>query len=213
MIKVAITDDHILVLQGIEAVLQQEPTVKVVGKFSNPAETLLHLSKERPDILLLDINMPDMNGIDLCYQLTQMYPKLKIIALSSFDETSFVKRILANGACGYLLKNTSTEELMEAFHNVMDGKQFLQKDVQKKMLDDALGNKKSPELLPRLTRREKEVLKAISEERTTQEIAEQLFISPKTVETHRMNLISKLGARNSVGLVRMAMELGLLGKS
>lgn len=210
MITIAITDDHQMVMQGIETMLKYEPDMVVSYKYNTVASTLEGLSKQQPDILLLDINLPDGNGIDLCKQLRCLYPKLKIIALSSFSEIAFVKRILGNGANGYLLKNTSKEELIEAFKTVLDGGQYLQNDIEKKLLQSSLGQKKAASFIPKLTRREKEVLIAISEEMTTQEIADNLFISIKTVETHRMNLISKLGARNSVGLVKIAMEKGLL---
>jgi len=209
MIQIAITDDHELVMQGIESMLQKTD-VTVIGKYTDAAATLDALSSAQPDVLLLDINLPDINGIDLCKQLVKLYAELKIIALSSHDDTSFVKRILRNGAHGYLLKNTGREELLEAFDTVLSGEQYLQKNIQQKLLNQSLGTKKRNTLKPKLTRREKEVLAAICEEHTTQEIAEQLFVSPKTVETHRMNLISKLGARNSVGLVKIAMELELL---
>ena len=209
MITIAITDDHQMVMQGIETMLRYEPDMVISYKYNTVASTLEGLSKQQPDILLLDINLPDGNGIDLCKELTGLYPNLKIIALSSYSEIAFVKRILGNGANGYLLKNTSKEELIEAFKTVLDGGQYLQSDIQKKLLQSSLGQKKSASFIPKLTRREKEVLIAISEELTTQEIADQLFVSVKTVETHRMNLISKLGARNSVGLVKIAMEKGL----
>lgn len=209
MITIAITDDHELVMQGIESMLQKTD-VKVIGKYTHAETTLEALAKTLPDVLLLDINLPDINGIDLCKQLVKLYPALKIIALSSHDDSSFVKRILQNGAHGYLLKNTGKEELLAAFETVLSGGQYLQKDIQQKLLNQSLGTQKRNTLKPKLTRREKEVLAAICEEHTTQEIAEQLFVSPKTVETHRMNLISKLGARNSVGLVKIAMEMELL---
>jgi len=209
MTTIAITDDHELVMQGIESMLKNTD-IKVIGKYTHAETTLKELANVLPDILLLDINLPDINGIDLCKQLTKLYPELKIIALSSHDDTSFVKRILRNGAHGYLLKNTGKEELLEAFETVLSGGQYLQKNIQQKLLNQSLGTKKRNTLNPKLTRREKEVLAAICEEHTTQEIAEQLFVSPKTVETHRMNLISKLGARNSVGLVKIAMEMELL---
>ncbi|CAM4175355.1 response regulator [Zobellia nedashkovskayae] len=210
MITIAITDDHQMVVQGIETMLRYEPDMVISYKYNSVATTVEGLSKQQPDILLLDINLPDGNGIDLCKKLIESFPKLKIIALSSFSEIAFVKRILSNGASGYLLKNTSKEELITAFKTVLDGGQYLQKDIQKKLLQSSLGQKKASSFIPKLTRREKEVLTAISEELTTNEIADKLCISSKTVETHRMNLISKLGARNSVGLIKIAMEKGLL---
>ena len=210
MITIAITDDHQMVMQGIENMLRYEPDIIIPFKYSSVASTIDGLSKQQPDILLLDINLPDGNGIDLCKKLVSLYPKLKIIALSSFSEIAFVRRILSNGASGYLLKNTSKEELITAFNTVLEGGQYLQSDIQKKMLQSSLGKKESSSFIPKLTRRENEVLIAISEELTTQEISEKLCISIKTVETHRMNLISKLGARNSVGLIKNAIEKGLL---
>jgi len=208
--KIAITDDHEMILNGIDSLLDNYPDILIIGKYSNAQETILALQKSLPDVLLLDINLPDINGIDLCKTLLKSYPHLKIIALSNFDETSFVKRILKNGASGYLLKNTNSEELLEAIQTVLRGEQYLQKDIQKKLLTRTIGQTVSNGLKPNLTRREKEVLICISEELTIHETAEKLFISPKTVETHRMNLMSKLGARNSAGLIKIAMEKDLL---
>ena len=209
-IRLAITDDHEMVLKGIETMLDNTPEIKVVGCYKNATDTIENISKDQPDVLLLDINLPDINGIDLCKQLLKKTSDLKIIALTNFDETSFVKRILNNGAHGYLLKNTDKFELLDALKTVLSGEQYLQKDIQKKLLFQAVGKKSISTLHTKLTRREKEVLLAISEELTTQEISEKLFISPKTVETHRMNLMSKLGAKNSVGIIKIAMEKQLL---
>ena len=208
--KIAITDDHTMVLKGIQSMLKDTKEIAIVGVYSNAADTIEHIEKDAPDILLLDINLPDMNGIDLCKKLKRYNDLLKIIAISNFDEISFVKRMLKNGANGYLLKNTDKLELLEAFKAVLSDKQYLQKDIQKKLLSQTLGQRSKNSLFTKLTRREEEVLQAISEELTTQEISEKLFISPKTVETHRMNLMSKLGAKNSVGIIKNAIEKGLL---
>jgi len=210
MVKIALTDDHPMVLKGIQSMLAETQEVTFVGVYENATETLDKIEKDNPDILLLDINLPDMNGIDVCKLLKKRNANLKIIAISNFDEISFVKRMLNNGASGYLLKNTDRLELLEAFKSVLSGEQYLQKDIQKKLLNQTLGRKTENALLTKLTRREQEVLQAISEELTTQEISEKLFISPKTVETHRMNLMSKFGAKNSVGIVKIAIERGLL---
>ena len=138
------------------------------------------------------------------------YPELKIIALTNFDDISFTKRMLKNGAHGYLLKNTDKIEIIEALKTVLSGEMYIQKEMRRKLLNQT--NKKTNDngLKPNLTRREQDVLQAISEELTTQEISEKLFISPKTVETHRMNLMSKLGAKNSVGIIKIAIEKELL---
>ena len=208
--KIAITDDHKMVLRGIEIMLESTKEIQVVGAYNNAEETIEYITKDQPDILLLDINLPDTNGIDLSKYLLKKHPNLKIIALTSHDDISFVKRMLKNGVHGYLLKNTDRLELIEAFKTVLSGEVYLQKDIRKKILNQTIKSKADNRLKPNLTRREQEVLIAISEELTTQEISDKLFISPKTVETHRMNIMSKLGAKNSVGIIKIAIEKELL---
>ena len=210
IIKLAITDDHKMVLKGIESMLIETREIEVVGTYENANETIENIEEDKPDVLLLDINLPDINGIDLCKQLAKKYPDLKIIALTNFDDISFTKRMLKNGAHGYLLKNTDKLEILEALKTVISGDLYLQKDIQKKLLNQSYQKTNDNGLIPKLTRREKDVLLAISEELTTQQISEKLFISPKTVETHRMNIMSKLGAKNSVGIVKIALEKELL---
>ena len=210
IIKLAITDDHKMVLKGIEYMLKGTREIEVVGTYENAEETIKNLEKDKPDVLLLDINLPDTNGIDLCKQLVKKYPELKIIALTNFDDISFTKRMLKNGAHGYLLKNTDKLEILEALKKVLSGELYIQKDIQKKLLNQTSNKKVGNGLKPNLTRREQDVLVAISEELTTQQISEKLFISVKTVETHRMNIMSKLGAKNSVGIMKIAIEKELL---
>jgi len=207
--KLAITDDHDMVLQGIVSMLESTPEVTFVGKYKTASETIEGLPNHKPDVLLLDINLPDINGIELSKQLLKKYPDLKIIGLTNFEDISFVKRMLKNGVHGYLLKNTDKLELLTAIRTVLSGEVFLQKDIHKRLLSQ---DNSTPDngLKPNLTRREYDVLVAISEELTTQEISEKLFISPKTVETHRMNIMSKLGAKNSVGIIKIAMQMELL---
>jgi DNA-binding NarL/FixJ family response regulator len=184
--------------------------INVVATYENATETLKNIERDKPDVLLLDINLPDINGIDLCKQLVKKHTELKIIALTNFDDISFTKRMLKNGAHGYLLKNTDKIEILEAIKTVLSGELYLQKDIRKKLLNQTSNKTNNNGLKPNLTRREQDVLQAISEELTTQEISEKLFISPKTVETHRMNLMSKLGAKNSVGIIKIAIEKELL---
>jgi len=207
--KIAITDDHELVLQGIAAMLENTSEVVIAGLYKNAAETKQGMADELPDVLLLDINLPDINGIDLAKQLLKKYPDLKILALTNFEDVSFVKRMLKIGVQGYLLKNTDKLELLTAISTVLSDEVYLQSDIQRKLLSQT---KKPADngLKPKLTRREQDVLVAISEEMTTKEISEKLFISHKTVENHRMNIMSKLGAKNSVGIIKIALEKELL---
>lgn len=209
-IKVAITDDHEMVLQGIVSMLESTSELQFVGTYKNANETLSNIEHDNPDILLLDINLPDINGIDLSKQLLNRHAELKIIALTNFEDISFVRRMFKNGIHGYLLKNTDKLELINAMKTVLSGELFVQKDIQRKLLLPSTKKGTNNNLKTNLTRREQDVLVAISEELTTQEISEKLFISPKTVETHRMNIMSKLGAKNSVGIIKIAMESGLL---
>jgi len=182
----------------------------VVGTYQNAEQTLGNIEKDNPDVLLLDINLPDINGIDLSKQLLKNNPELKIIALTNFEDITFVKRMLKNGVHGYLLKNTDKLELVEAMKTVLSGKLFLQEDIHARLLNQEAPKENDNGLTPNLTRREHDVLVAISEELTSKQISEKLFISPKTVETHRMNIMNKLGAKNSVGIVKIAIEKELL---
>ncbi len=209
-IKVSITDDHYVVLRGIETLLKELPNIEVLSIHESAKATLEQFERKVPDILFLDINLPDINGIVLTKQLLKLYPSLKIIGLTNHEDVSFVKRMLDNGAYGYLLKNAHKEELLTAIETVNNGKCYLQKEMQRKILDQSLGKHTNAAFQPKLTRRETEVLKAIYEELTTQQIAEKLFISVKTVEAHRMNIMSKLGAKNSVGIIKIALEKQLL---
>ncbi|MCT4630404.1 response regulator transcription factor [Winogradskyella sp.] len=208
--KIAITDDHVMVLKGIESLLANTKEIDVVATYCNAQETLDGLKKVNSDVLLLDINLPDLNGIDLSKQLLKQHPDLKIIALTNFEDISFVKRMLKNGVHGYLLKNTDKIELIEALKTVLSGNLYVQKSINDKLLNQMSSKPINNGLNIKLTRREHDVLVGISEELTTQEISEKLFISPKTVETHRMNIMSKLGAKNSVGIIKIALEKQLL---
>lgn len=210
MIRVAATDDHTMVLRGIETMLKNSTEVTVIATYSNCKETLDGIKKDVPNVLLLDINLPDGSGIEFCKTLHKDYPDLHIIALTNFNETAFVKNIIRNGAKGYLLKNTDKQELETAIKKVYKGEQYLQKSIQQKLLNESIGNATRKPFIPKLTRREKEILTLIVGEFTTNEIAEKLFISIKTVETHRSHLIQKLEVRNTVGLVRIAIEKGLI---
>jgi DNA-binding NarL/FixJ family response regulator len=209
MIKIAITDDHTIVIEGIKTMLKLSKEIEVVQSFENLKDTFENLS-ETVEVLLLDINLPDGSGIEACKELLKQHSDLKIIALTNFEDSIFIKQILKNGALGYLLKNTSKSELTEAIVQVKKGKRFLPKKISDILLNDSIGLENSSYFIPKLTVREKEILALIIKEFTTDEIANELFVSIKTVESHRSNLIQKLGVKNSAGLVRVAFEKGLM---
>ena len=209
MIKIAITDDHTIVIEGIKTMLKSNKDVEVIQSFENLNDTFENL-EDTIQVLLLDINLPDGNGINACKELLIKFPNLKIIALTNFEDSIFIKQILKNGAMGYLLKNTSKSELIEAIKEVINGNRYLPKKINDILLNDSIGHENSSFFIPKLTAREKEILALIIKEYTTDEIANELFVSAKTVESHRSNLIQKLGVKNSAGLVRVAFEKGLV---
>lgn len=210
MIAIAITDDHTIVIEGIRMMLKSNKEIIVSQSFGTIADTTSLLA-DKVEVLLLDINLPDGNGIIACKDLMQKFPNLKIIALTNYEDVSFIKQMMKNGAVGYLLKNTGKNELVEAIKTVLKGERYLQENIRKILLNESIGNNScSSMFIPKLTVREKEVLALIIKEFTTEEIAEKIFVSVKTVESHRSNLMQKLAVKNSAGLVRVAFEKGLV---
>lgn len=214
MINVLIADDHTMFVDGIESILGGEPDFFVVGRSHDGPAVLRFLEQHKVDIVLLDINLPEMSGIEVCKFIHSNYPLVKVLAISMFNEESIVTEILNNGGKGYILKNTGRAELLKAIRTVAEGEAYFSKEVTETIMKSLMNQRKSSgasqAFFPKLSRREKEVLKLIAEEYTTQEIADSLYISLKTVESHRSSLLSKLNARNSVGLVRIALENKLL---
>ena len=208
MIQIAITDDHTIVIEGIKTMLKSSKEIEVVQSFENLNDTFENLNPS-VEVLLLDINLPDGNGITACKELLEKHKDLKIIALTNFEDSLIIKQILKNGAMGYLLKNTSKSELTEAIKEVYKGNRYLPKNISDLLLNESIGLENSNYFIPKLTSREKEILALIIKEYTTEEMANELFVSTKTVESHRSNLIQKLGVKNSAGLVRVAFEKGL----
>ena len=210
MIKVAITDDHPIVIEGIKMMLKPNKDICIAQSFNNITEMFGGLNQEI-QILLLDINLPDGNGIVACKELLDRFPNLKIIALTNFEDVSFIKQIIKNGAMGYLLKNTGKNELIDAVKTVLNGELYLQQNIKELLLKESFGKATTSSFfIPKLTIREKEILGLIIKEYTTEEMANKLFLSAKTIESHRSNLIQKLGVKNSAGLVRVAFEKGLI---
>ncbi len=210
MIKVAVTDDHPLMAEGIRNVLFGNDKIQLTASWHRAIDTLEDQALEHIDVLFLDINLPDMSGIDLCKALMEKYNRLRVIAITSHQESWFLKNMMKAGAKGFLLKSASPKIILEAIITVCRGKEYIQSEMKDLLLSESLNQTTKAPIIPKLTRREQEVLQLISEEYTTQEIADKLFISTKTVETHRQNLTLKFGVKNSVGLVRVALEMGLL---
>jgi len=214
MINILIADDHTMFVDGMESILKTEADLFVCGRSYDGPSVLVFLKTHKVDLVLLDVNLPGMSGIDVCKEINASFPDVKVLAISMFNEESFVSEILNHGAKGYILKNTGREELLKAIRTVAGGDSYFSKDVtetiMKGLMNQRKASAKSAVFFPKLSRREKEVLKLIAQEFTTQEIADNLYISLKTVESHRSSLLSKLNARNSVGLVRIAMENHLL---
>lgn len=212
MINILIADDHRLVIDGIKLMLAEADDMRCVGEAANGQEALELLATTPTELLLLDINMPRMDGLECCRLVHERHPQVKILVLSMMREASLVKAMLKNGASGFLLKNAGKDEVLDAIRKVHEGQQAFSLEV----LDTVMGSfsskpaKSLTNPFPKLSRREKQILQLIMDEKTTSEIAAHLFISFGTVETHRRNILLKLNVRNTAGLVKAAIEYDLL---
>lgn len=212
MIKVMIVEDHQMMVDGIRAMLVNEPEIEVVAEASNGMEALTRLEEYDIDVVLLDINMPVLDGVETSKKIKSMYPMVRVIALTMYDEGALISSMLKNGVKGYILKNIGKERLLEAINTVYNGQNYFSDQIKDTLLTSMQPGKQQPTSAfhTKLTRREKEIINLILEEHTTSEIADKLFISEKTVETHRKHVLQKLNVRNTAGLVRMVIEKGLL---
>ena len=210
MIKIAVTDDHNMIIEGLKTMFQSVAGYEICAGYNTIAETLQNIPNNKPDILLLDISLPDGNGSNATKQILQLLPELKIIALSSYDDHLIIRQTIQNGAKGFLLKNTSPKEIIKAIETALENNIYLSPILQEQFINADFGMGKTQGIIPKLTGREKEVLKLIVEEFTTDEIAKKLFVTPKAIEAHRSNLLQKLGVRNIAGLVKIAIEKGLI---
>ena len=201
-ISVFIVDDHLMVIEGIRTLLQNEPDIELIGYASSGIECLRFIKDRKPDVILMDINMPGQSGVELCRDVKLQYPDIFILGLSTFNQFSYIDSMMDQGASGYLLKNASKEELVEAIHTAMKGKLFLSHDVAQTLKDAADTVKE----IPILTRREKEILGMIAEGLTNPQIADKLYLSLSTVDSHRKNLMRKLNMKNTALLIRWAVE-------
>lgn len=207
MIQILIADDHQMFREGMRSLINSIDQMQVVGEAASGLETIDFLKENVTDIVLLDYNMPDLTGLESIIEIRKQKIDVKIIMLTMHNKREIIRDVLAAGADGYLLKDSSREQLIEAITEVQSGESYFVDDV-KDSLKDSYRIPFEKKVI-RLTPREKDVLKLICEELTTQEIADRLFISVNTVETHRKNLISKTGVKNGIGLVKFALTNGL----
>jgi len=211
-IKVIIADDHKIVIDGIRAIISDEE-VEIIGEAQNGVEVLKMLSKlkstdTKADVLILDINMPKKDGIETTREVLEQYPNTRILILTMHNNPQFIKRLAASGAHGYILKDTGKDDLLVAIRTVAEGNKYYEKSVSD-ILIESLHQPYEKELI-KLTKREKQVLGQIDQGLKTQQIADDLFISTHTVESHRKNLLSKFGVNNSTSMLKLAREKGLI---
>lgn len=205
MISVILVEDHVLVKEGIEGMLEKEADIQYVAWFPSGETLRTGLSVHAPDVILMDINLPDIEGTNLCKEVKANRPEIKILALSINNQPTTIREMMANGADGYLLKDADRHEIIAGIHAVMQHKNFYSKSA-----ITALKKAKSSELPP-LTRREREVLELIAEGLTNKQIASKLFVDVTTVDSHRKNMLSKYGVHNTSALIKLAISAHLLG--
>lgn len=205
IVNLLVVDDHVMVAEGMRAILSTIPGVSLQATAASAAGALTLLKQHQADIAFVDINMPDVSGIELCSLIKREFPQVHVLALSTFKQRSYVSQMIANGASGYLLKSAGKEEIEEAIHTVMQGKMFFSIDISNNIPDTP-----ADDIQPTLTRREKEILQMIAEGMTNNQIAEKLFVSPYTVDTHRKNLLSKFEVANTALLIKKAASFRLI---
>lgn len=203
MIRVFIVDDHPVVIEGIHSILQNEKEIEWAGHAMNAQSCLGFFVNNTADVVLMDISMPEMDGVELCKLMKEKHPDIYILGLSTFNQGLYIKKMLENGASGYILKNASRDELLKAITTVNKGGIYFAGEVGEALKDyeRATLNK-----LPDLSPREKEILSLIAEGYTNPQIAQKIFLSPFTIDTHRKNLLAKLNVKNTACLIRLAVE-------
>lgn len=209
-IAVTVMDDHPVVLNGIQKMLIEFDHIELYDTCSHEAKLMASLKERQPDVLLLDIQMQGKQGYEIAKIITREYPGMAILALTNLDQPFHVRNMFMNGARGYLLKTASPGDLIKAIETVYAGKQYIDNTLRNQMLNDLLEARANAHTIPALTKREKEILELIAEELTSPEIAKRLFISLSAVENHRLNLLFKLNVKNAVGLIKKAMQMGLI---
>lgn len=216
MIEVIIVEDHRLIREGLKLLLQDEDQVKVVAEAANGQELLdLLQKKNNADVIMMDINMPVMDGIEACKRVKQLYPKTNILALSMHESKEYINKMLQAGASGYICKTSSNAEMVDAIRKIANGEPFFSPEYSSEQ-DPIIPNIPFPNQVSnvpageKLSNRELEVLKLMAEGLTNQEIADKLFNSKRTIETHRMNILEKTNCRNTASLIKYALQHNII---
>jgi len=208
-IRVLIADDHGVVAEGLKHLVDAQPDMAVIACVEDGREAVRMAGETRPDVVVMDLSMPELNGAEATRSIMQRDPKCRVIVLSMYAEREYVRRALKAGAVGYVVKRSAAKELVDAIRATHAGQRYLSSRVADVVLEDSAADGKD-DRLAKLSAREREVLQLIAEGRTGAEIAERLTLSQKTVETYRARLIEKLGIRDVPGLVRFAIQCGLV---
>jgi DNA-binding NarL/FixJ family response regulator len=208
-IRILIADDHGVVAEGLKQLVEAESDMQVVALVGDGREAVQQARDTQPDVVLMDLSMPELNGADATRAILQRDPKCRVIVLSMYAQREYVRRALKAGAAGYVVKRSAAKEVVEAIRAVHAGQRYLSPRVADVVLEDYTDDKQD-DPLARLSAREREVLQLLAEGRTGAEIAQRLSLSQKTVETYRARLVEKLGIRDLAGLVRFAIQRGLV---
>ncbi|WP_159022853.1 response regulator transcription factor [Formosa sp. L2A11] len=217
MINVVLADDHILVRDGIKSLLEDQEGVHVIAEASNGKEALEVVERALPDVLIVDIRMPEMNGIEVVAELKKTNKTIKTLVLSMHDSEEYVLNAISAGADGYLLKGSSKEEFMKALHMIAEGGKYFTGDISSIIINSMINNggkqleeKEAPEATFKLTKREKQILGLVLDGKSNKEIAEDLDVSKRTAEVHRFNLMKKLDVKNLIELTKVASKYRLV---
>ncbi len=210
IIRIAIADDHPIVVEGISNLLRSRDHFKITATYGSGAGLLEGLSHDVPDVLLLDFYFPDTTAIQLVRVITKKYPELRILAITSSDNAMNVKDMMQNGCSGYILKSAALSVLIEAVETIYKGGQYLQPAIKELLLESMLTPQHKKPADYKLTQREQTILTLLSQGKTNSEIAEQLFVSLRTIENNRLSLYKKLGVRNTAELIKNALQQGLI---
>jgi len=213
VINLFLVDDHTVVRQGLAKLLDAEPDFKVIGEANNGREAIKRVEKLKPNVVLMDIAMPLLNGIEATRHITKAVPQTKVIILSMHAHERYISELLRIGAAGYLLKDASGRDIIQAIHAVVKGDTYLSPSISRRVVEDYVSMKnRSPEedRYGKLSNREREVFQMIAESRSTKEVADILCVSPSTVKTHRVNIMEKLQIENLTDLIKLAVRMGIV---